>query len=427
MRRSCVLLAFLTLAIGGEPVEACSMAPLPPWRGSNTLFIGRAMRDTLLAGPGPNPLSAGIGHFGRADLGPVFGQLVRVEQLERSAATSLGQALTASDSSVVVVPWDYGPDCRPLRWSRSAHWMTPAARGLFIVRLRDRAHWVRGRPTFDAYTPEFTPYPYLFGTRAPRRDETTGRLRLTAEELLDLYEALPDLSNDGAPNAEELERLRGWMRAHPSLVGREPAAEFISNVMTRVEYNRVRRLETALAGTYRFRIHFARGDTLTLFARTSIKPTGAVWSFSADDYPEGLPEPPKAEGYSLVMAVTRNLRDLPASFDGQDREGVALAYLSVTEHPHVSHGDSSVWKGRADVIRAASRMINEGPLDSLLAQMSRVLSALEERDPLNTLATFVLDRGGHVRMHWRLREGDRVILTAEAERLSREHMHYIER
>jgi hypothetical protein len=420
------LLALFVLALAAQPAQACSKALLPPWRGSHTLFIGRALHDTLLAGPGMNQLSAGLGHFGRADVGPVFGQLVRVERLERSAATLLRRALRASNSSVVVVPWDYGPDCRPLRWSGSALWLTPAVRGLFIVELRDSAHWVRGRPTFDAYTPEFTPYPYLFGKRAPRRDEATGQLRLTAEELLVLYDVLPDLSEDEAPNVEQLERLREWMRAHPSLVGREPAAEFISDVMTRVEYVRVRGLESPLAGTYRFRIRLARGDTLTLFARTSLKASGAVWSFSADDPPQGLTEPPKAEGYSLVMAVTRTLGESPASFDGQDREGVALAYLSVTERPRLSHRDSSVWKGSADIIRAASRMITEGPLDSLLAQMSGVLSRLEERDPLGTLATFVLDPSGHVRMYWRLREGDRVILSVEGERLSRKHVHYVE-
>lgn len=426
MHPSPFLVVLFALAFGAEPVEACSKAFLPPWRGSHSLFIGRALRDTLLAGPGTIRLSAGLGHFGRANGGPVFGQLVRVERLERGATPSLRRALSSFDSSVVVVPWDYGPDCRPLRWSRSARWMTPSARGLFMVRLRDSAHWVRGRPTFDAYTPEFTPYPYLFGTRAPRADETTGQLRLTAEELLALYEVLPDLSEDEAPTAEQVERLRAWMRAHASLVGRDPAAEFIADVMTQVESNRVRRLESPFVGTYRFRIRLARGDTLTLFARTSLKPSGAVWSFSTTDVPQRITEPPEAEGYSLVMAVARTLRDLPASFDGQDRQGVGLAYLFVTERARASYADSSVWNGSVDVIRAASRMINEGPLDSLLAHTSGVLSRLEERDPQGTLATFILDRSGHVRMHWRLREGHQVILTAEGERLSREHVHYVE-
>jgi len=116
----------------------------------------------------------------------IYGQRVRIDQLGERAR----RALPPGVRDVVLVPWAYGPDCRPLPWSRSARWVTDTRSGVFAAQLRPREHWAGDVPTFDI-TPFNQPY------RDPSPDSTVS---------------------DGMPRAR--------VRADTSLAGRWPAIEF---------------------------------------------------------------------------------------------------------------------------------------------------------------------------------------------------------
>lgn len=159
------LLAAVLAAVAAPPaVDAarrCSFRwSFLPDAPTGLLFLGVPLPDTVFTGPGSVNTSASVGpgHFGSGRPRPIYGQKVAVERVSR---WSLPQ-LDGDVHTVVLVPWDYGPSCDPLPWSRSARWLTSADSGVFSGRLRPRDQWVEGLPTLDLYVPKFHPYPAAY-------------------------------------------------------------------------------------------------------------------------------------------------------------------------------------------------------------------------------------------------------------------------
>lgn len=263
-------LAMTLLFAAASPVGACSPSPIPmSFRyPSASVFIGTPRADTLRAGPGtvkfgtnPEVLSQ------RRHGGSIYGQLVHVDRVGQWTK-AYRDALRASANEVVIVPWELGGMCEPLRWTFSARWMTVGRPGLYYdVTLRPRPYWVGGKPTFDVLTPggaAYTDEPYTAEDgRRPAVPDTV----LTPSQMLDLYLALPVY----APRAlledtlRMLAPLRKWERENPSLARRQPAFDIIRNVRSSVEATRARvrsrgLCKDSLAATRRHGLHSTCGD-----------------------------------------------------------------------------------------------------------------------------------------------------------------------
>ena len=126
-----------------------------------------------------------------------------------------------SSGRAILVPWEFGPDCRPIPWSGDRPWSPPAAPAVYSGVLRERSAWIDNVPTFDVHTAVREPL-------WPRPATTaTEELTLTTEEFFELYIALPTGAELGAWGARALERLERWVAANPGLAARQPARAIV--------------------------------------------------------------------------------------------------------------------------------------------------------------------------------------------------------
>jgi hypothetical protein len=223
------MLTFLiTLAISSSaPIPMCSLVPVAVFRDSGvTHLVGTALSDTVPTGIGAIQPSEEGGHWGGGRMRAVFGQVIRVDRLGGADSIQLERAFTKLGvREVVVVPWDYGPDCRPVVWGRSFRWVSSDAPGFYRLHLRPDTAWSSGRPVFDAFHADLEPYPHgVFfergygGTDAIRSGPT-----LTPAEYFVFYSALPSSADARARPQDARAILDAWEQAHPDLAGKYPA------------------------------------------------------------------------------------------------------------------------------------------------------------------------------------------------------------
>jgi hypothetical protein len=232
-----VLIAALAIPTAGIPLSLrptgsglCSLSPLPLGRDTaETYFVGTALADTILAGPGDVKPSPDGGHWGRGEPRAVYGQLVRVDTLGGAQAQVVREAIPNSQSrDVVIVPWDYDPACEPTYWSMSARWVEPGLVGFYEVKLRPRPQWAGNRPTFDAFTADLEPYPHgpFFGAGFRGANAVHSRAALNAREMFEFYARLP-VWREWKLDAQALEPLERWARENPTLANKYPADEVL--------------------------------------------------------------------------------------------------------------------------------------------------------------------------------------------------------
>jgi hypothetical protein len=211
---SLLLAGVALLSISAPLAHACSL--VRPWeyrRPRRIEFEATPIHDTVLAGAGDMQFVQAPGHFGPGTARAIYGQRVRVNRLTARARAALPEGVR----EVLLVPWDYGADCRPVPWSRSAGWLPDTLTGVFAATLRAREHWAGDLPTLDI-TPFAQPY------REPPADTTVRdwlpTRRLGIDRLLRLYDELWPLDTplDTVTALAYAERLR----ADTSLAGRYP-------------------------------------------------------------------------------------------------------------------------------------------------------------------------------------------------------------
>lgn len=426
------IIAIVTVAAWPAAANACSKVPVPgPFKGT-VHFIGTAGADTLPAALGPVrpvPPAPERGHFGPTREGPLHGQIVRVHQLAASADPVLRRALARGNGDVLLVPWDYVADCRPVRWSRSARWVTPGTRGFYWAILRDSAHWSGGLPTLDVHAPQFVPYPGASGferdVRLRRRRDSTFTM-LTADELFALYDIFPEprAYDDSTPRDPyaAVEPVLQWSRANPHLAERYPARDLISRLLSAAEWERVRAIRSAVAGTWRFRISLPSGDSLVLMARTTERPIRTLESITRDRPPRSATSIPRAAGYGLLAHVALDSASLPR--EGQrSRDTGVQGYLMVVEKPSNEGGDSTVWLGDADLLRAAANLALDEQLREQLRSVTRTEFEMYRSSELTFApGRFVRDRAGQLRYEEMIVRGGVPVVRITGERVSRVHL-----
>jgi len=349
-------IAIALMVAVGIPVRAfaCSKVPYPINRSTRTLyFSGVARPDTVLAGPDTVTITGSSwsgGHAGSGQRITIYGQLFHVGRVASTTDSALTTAIAAAGHEVILVPWDYDPACRTLPYSASARWVQSSEVGFFHGVLRDRAHWIGGRPTLDVFDPFAEPYPTAIEHRG-RVVRAHGAI--TPDELLDLISSLPE----GIPGTAEqdLEPLHVWATRHERLAKSYPAVEIIS----RLEYDnmeaRTAAIVSPLAGTYRLTVRFKADDSVVVLVRTARHPSSMLRTLSGSTT-EVPPSSRLPVGYYLTCQVTERSSDLTRPYDDVRDQ---LGYLAASTAPIDSSADSTVWLGSADIEDVLSQQVTQ--------------------------------------------------------------------
>jgi hypothetical protein len=222
-RACCSGLACLgaALTVGATPLAACDPMWLPIARPAGlSFFVALSLADTVLETA--RRLAAGSDSPFETRLDPVIGrsrggQRVRV----------LRSAGPGTEGDAVVVPWAYGPDCRPIAWSGPLPWIPTGTRGVVTGWLRPPEQWLDGVPTYDVEMAWREP---LWAQADPRWPHPGGGELLTPEEFLDLYAVLPEETQLERTPAQVATRAREWAQRHRDLAARPPARTMLDNL-----------------------------------------------------------------------------------------------------------------------------------------------------------------------------------------------------
>jgi hypothetical protein len=324
------------LSIGAPLAHACSL--VRPWeyrRAARIEFEATPIHDTVLAGAGDMQFVQAPGHFGPGTARAIYGQRVRVNRLTARARAALPEGV----GEVLLVPWDYGADCRPVPWSRSAGWLPDTLTGVFAGTLRAREHWAGALPTLDI-TPFAQPY------REPPADTTVRdwlpTRRLSIDRLLRLYDELWPLDTplDTVTALAYAERLR----ADTSLAGRYPVSEYVHDALYTFNEARRRAVRSPVSGTFRLEVSLNDGPPRTMFLRTSATPTSLEYAPRVGG--DTALAPPTPTSYSMHATTAVRPDDLAPSC-GVDRR-YTTAYMYVQWHGDPGAGGEHTWPADLD-------------------------------------------------------------------------------
>ena len=407
-RSLAAVLALAAITALGAPSRLCTPVPVPIARSSDDVFfIGTALPDTIRASEGKRDWGTGQGHSGFGRPRTIYGQLVQIEQLRGLSAVRL----PAETKRVVLVPWDYGPDCSPLVWGRSARWVEPGTRVVFSASLRTRDQWANDLPTLDVSWPEFSLYP--FDTRRLYMLQDTAVNDLPLEDVLDLYERLPlDRDLSASPDSAT-QPLESWARSNPELARRQPARTILDIVRFDTEERRVALIKSPIVGTYRFVFRVPPGDSLVMYARTDARP----WGTERARYEVGTLEDSASDraaiGYSLLTAWAASPRGLPRETKKASSQ-VAISLTPILETP-----DSSVWRGNEE---ALDRELNPDFWNRVIYRRYPLIGSMRNKDWYYMPGFWIIYRDGTVRYRHQVEQDGVIILSIVGEWISTETM-----
>jgi hypothetical protein len=213
------VLCCAALILGATPLAACDPAWLPMARPEGiSVFVALALADTLLdaaVSAGKRRLHPRFGE----EMDPVIGETRGGQRVRLLRWT---QAASPPAREAVLVPWAYGPDCRPIAWRERLRWLREGTRGAVTGWLRPAEGWIGGLPTFDVAMAWREP---VWAEGEPRWPEAAGKApRMTPEEFVELYSALPTVELLKRDRQAAAERMREWEREHADLAKLAPAA-----------------------------------------------------------------------------------------------------------------------------------------------------------------------------------------------------------
>jgi hypothetical protein len=135
---------------------------------------------------------------------------------------------TLKPGTVVLVPWNYGPDCRPFPWNSATPWTPPNQMAFYTGTLRPRTAWIDNYPTFDLFKAVFQPL--WLGDDDRRGGGVYPKPYLTVQQYMDFYAVLPtDQELQDAKPAVSA-RMEAWVSRNPTLAGRYPANSALSSL-----------------------------------------------------------------------------------------------------------------------------------------------------------------------------------------------------
>lgn len=418
--------ALLVLLGRAGEAHACSFVRFPDRREpSATYFLGTARPDTLPAGPGQQifyPRQEASGSRGEARSEdpvsapehPIYGQVVSISRIGGRAADQVRGAAARFHGEVVVVPWSYRADCRPIAWSGSARWLRPGAEAMYIARLREPKYWVGGRPTFDVLASR---QPYPEAAVLAHLPDATPEPALSAGEYFELYEALPDPGALDKDSDGALRAVRAWVAMHPQLASREPVWDVVSGALSTAEYARVARILPPMTGTYRATVTPWNGVPRTLFIRTSATPT--PW-FGPQEYENvrrgGDPlDFHGAEGYRLRVHGAPSPEQIVSENGEALRQPCSVSGLTVASPPSRTRSGARQWRANLDWGMMARCFPGDTEIArGVAAYGAQVRNGSWERLP----GLFRQDTDGTVHFEQVIYSEGRMLLHIQAERIS---------
>ena len=216
--------------------------------------------------------------------------------------------------------------------------------GLFRLRLRPRAEWADGLPTFDVFTTHMQPYRDALGAGTPRGPfgDPLPSPRLSAEDLLRFYDMLP--APQPEPDSVAALALARRLRDDTTLFGRYPVDAFYTEARNAVNVARAVAVRIPIAGTFRVEVTLDSAPTRTLFLRTSTRVSSL--QLRARGEPDTTLVPREPEGYYVETAAAPTLPRLPTTCDVLD--GSVHAYLDLDWHAPFPADGTGEWRGGID-------------------------------------------------------------------------------
>lgn len=233
-RRLCALpLAALLVAASPAAARACSIAP-QFWVRNEALpgLVLQALPDTVYAGlfvPRREDERTGAWAPDSARAQRVYGQVFRVVEVAQAGAAPAPEVRPGG--RIVLLRWGLGAGCQQEAPGR-ARQVAPGEVVFSAPRLRPRAAWAAGLPTFEVSAFDehsYNPAHY----RALGRGWTARLFRpgpLTAAEYARMYLAMPGRAAWLRDPAAATDRVRRWARANPGLTGRQPVRTMLQHL-----------------------------------------------------------------------------------------------------------------------------------------------------------------------------------------------------
>lgn len=174
------------------------------------------------------------------------------------------------NDTVVLVPWDYGPDCSPTTWGRSAQWLEPKRQIFFNAVLRDPSYWSGHFPVFDVFVPEGQVYPSSL--RSPVFSDLQGNL--SPADLFSFYEIMPPVELVTEGGWGSLRELRRWSDSNQALSESFPISYLIAQLINQADRVRAAAFHPPMAGTYRIVVRYPDRTESILYLRTEASARG---------------------------------------------------------------------------------------------------------------------------------------------------------
>jgi hypothetical protein len=389
-----ILDIFATIPAGDTLAAArCSRIPFLVFgaKGMRVAYVlGTAAADTVLAGPATVQYDTGDGHFGRGPDRPIHGQQFIVSRI--GSPTQLPPTVPR----VVLVPWDYGPDCRPTPWGRSARWLETNEQTLIVGSLREPRYWANGIPTIDVSM--LGPHPYPQHESSFRATEPA----LSADELFTLLEALPDAEHVDSAPVEAIVAFQRWAAANAGIARRWPADGSLAKLRHEGEMALLRKVTLPILGTFRFAVARPGRDSAVFFVRTDRRPT-SVWHGRASAHAGQPTDVRLPDAYAIVVSTVTSSADLPSG-DGHGIFG-EIGFFKMINEPTIRANGSREWEGRVEFFTMERRMLPE-------------LSITDRPDELASLGRFVMDADGRVWVEMTIGRSAGRPITVRGERIS---------
>lgn len=237
-----------------------------------------------------------------------FGQVVDVTRVGGEEAEAVSAA--AREGGVILVPWGFDDDCRPIEWSGPWRWATVGREGFFRARLRPRAEWIDDRPTLDVLAAVWEGFP-----DSPwEHPMSAGRPLLGADEVFELYDRLPTEAAIAARPYGAVSDLVEWRRAAGDQAEAYPAGTLIRAAFRMAELARVRSTPLPFEGTYRMRVERDADIVATFLLRTGYVGTEPLDAEAAAGPLPAAPRP--TDAYAAAVALAERPEDLPAADPG---------------------------------------------------------------------------------------------------------------
>jgi hypothetical protein len=389
--------ALLLTAASGHNSLRCSMSALPD--GPPSIFIvGTAMADTRMVA------ATVTGPDGKLLTGQTKAHVFDVARFAGLDAAKAGGA----PRRIAVVPWGHQADCRTILWDGPGDWVEPGATGLVYGKLRAREQWVAGLPTIDVQNSYQLPFPARSGARFERL--------ITADEAFTLLSVLPTLEELHTLDMAAVAPLIALLDGAPEYGGGE-AKRRLTVLLRDITDRRVRNVVAPMAGTYRMTLELSDGRERQFFARTEARPVST--KTEAGDAWVAARRPPDVQGYTLLVAVSRALEELPAS-----RQDGRYGYIEVAVAPDNEAGPAT-WQAGAELSLLRHAFPTDAAVQSFAAQ-DRNRAALSDfiarNLPPGAEGGFRRDAQGRVTFHQRYHLPSETSVVLRGERISLETM-----